>query len=161
MSARGREAVVLSGVASGMCDRIPGAVTGAASARVGHGLDSRFLQERLPPRGLCLGPSPAFAGEGARARGFRCSCKCRCKSTGAGKRGLIPNCRATLHPDPQPPAPVTTPADRRALTASLPPLQDADARAIEAFIDAIWAESGLARQTLDSYRRDLEGYARW
>jgi integrase/recombinase XerD len=54
-----------------------------------------------------------------------------------------------------------TPADRRALTASLPPLQEADARAIEAFIDAIWAESGLARQSLDSYRRDLEGFARW
>src|SRR3546814_16116917 len=28
-------------------------------------------------------------------------------------------------------------------------------------IDAIWAESGLAQQSLDSYRRDLEGYARW
>ena len=54
-----------------------------------------------------------------------------------------------------------TPADRRALTASLPPLREADARAIEAFIDAIWAESGLARQSLDSYRRDLEGFARW
>ncbi|MGN7726588.1 site-specific tyrosine recombinase XerD [Luteimonas sp. 22616] len=54
-----------------------------------------------------------------------------------------------------------TPADRRALTASLPPLQEADARAIEAFIDAIWAENGLARQSLDSYRRDLEGFARW
>jgi len=56
---------------------------------------------------------------------------------------------------------MSTPADRRALTASLPPLQEADARAIEAFIDAIWAESGLARQSLDSYRRDLEGFARW
>ena len=56
---------------------------------------------------------------------------------------------------------MSTPADRRALTASLPPLREADARAIEAFIDAIWAESGLARQSLDSYRRDLEGFARW
>jgi integrase/recombinase XerD len=54
-----------------------------------------------------------------------------------------------------------TPADRRALTASLPPLREDDARAIEAFIDAIWAERGLARQSLDSYRRDLEGFARW
>src|SRR3546814_11547104 len=36
-----------------------------------------------------------------------------------------------------------------------------DLRVIEAFIDAIWAESGLAQQSLDSYRRDLEGYARW
>ncbi|GAB3307590.1 site-specific tyrosine recombinase XerD [Luteimonas notoginsengisoli] len=56
---------------------------------------------------------------------------------------------------------MSTPADRRALTASLPPLREADARAIEAFLDAIWAESGLARQSLDSYRRDLEGFARW
>ncbi|GGJ99069.1 tyrosine recombinase XerD [Luteimonas terricola] len=43
----------------------------------------------------------------------------------------------------------------------LPPLRDADARAIDAFIDAWWAESGAARQTLDSYRRDLQGFARW
>ena len=54
-----------------------------------------------------------------------------------------------------------TPADRRELTGQLPPLRDGDGRAIEAFLDAIWAESGLARQTLDSYRRDLEGIARW
>ena len=44
---------------------------------------------------------------------------------------------------------------------ALPPLRDADAAAIRSFLDAIWAESGLAKQTLDSYRRDLEGYARW
>jgi integrase/recombinase XerD len=44
---------------------------------------------------------------------------------------------------------------------ALPPLPDADAAAINAFLDAIWAESGLSRQTLDSYRRDLEGCARW
>ncbi|MGY1458218.1 site-specific tyrosine recombinase XerD [Luteimonas sp. A534] len=43
----------------------------------------------------------------------------------------------------------------------LPPPRDADARAIDAFIDAWWAESGAARQTLDSYRRDLQGFARW
>src|SRR3546814_12691689 len=54
-----------------------------------------------------------------------------------------------------------TPADRRALTAALPPLPEADARAIEAFIDTIWAESGLAQQSLDSYRRDPAGSARW
>lgn len=56
---------------------------------------------------------------------------------------------------------MATAADRRALTAQLPPLGDADRQAIEAFLDAAWAESGLARQTLDSYRRDLEGIARW
>jgi integrase/recombinase XerD len=44
---------------------------------------------------------------------------------------------------------------------ALPPLRDVDARAIEAYLDATWAEQGLARQTLASYRRDLEGFARW
>ena len=41
------------------------------------------------------------------------------------------------------------------------PLRDADARAIERFLDALWAEAGVARTTLASYRRDLEGLARW
>ncbi|MGN6112391.1 MAG: site-specific tyrosine recombinase XerD [Luteimonas sp.] len=54
-----------------------------------------------------------------------------------------------------------TPADRRRDAQALPPLGNADAAAIEAFLDATWAESGLARQTLASYRRDLEGFARW
>ena len=54
-----------------------------------------------------------------------------------------------------------TPAERRTQAMALPPLPDADAIAINAFLDAIWAESGLSRQTLDSYRRDLEGIARW
>ncbi|HVI57298.1 MAG TPA: site-specific tyrosine recombinase XerD [Luteimonas sp.] len=54
-----------------------------------------------------------------------------------------------------------TPADRRELTRQLPPLREADGRAIEAFLDGAWAENGLARQSLDSYRRDLEGVARW
>ncbi len=44
---------------------------------------------------------------------------------------------------------------------ALPPLRDADETAIKSFIDAIWAEHGLAKQTLASYRRDLEGFARW
>lgn len=44
---------------------------------------------------------------------------------------------------------------------ALPPLRDADAVAIHAFIDTVWAENGLAKQTQASYRRDLEGYARW
>ena len=54
-----------------------------------------------------------------------------------------------------------SPAERRAAMMALPPLPDADALRIDAFIDAIWAESGLARPTLDSYRRDLAGFARW
>ena len=54
-----------------------------------------------------------------------------------------------------------TPAERRSQAMALPPVPDADAVAIAAFLDAAWAESGLSRQTLDSYRRDLEGLARW
>ena len=54
-----------------------------------------------------------------------------------------------------------TPAERRQQASALSPVPDADAADIAAFLDAIWAESGLARPTLDSYRRDLEGFARW
>ena len=57
--------------------------------------------------------------------------------------------------------PSITPAERRVRATALPPLRDADAVAIEACLDALWAESGLSRQTLASYRRDLEGFARW
>jgi integrase/recombinase XerD len=57
--------------------------------------------------------------------------------------------------------PSTTPAERRMRVSALPALRDADALAIEAFLDTLWAESGLARQSLSSYRRDLEGFARW
>ena len=54
-----------------------------------------------------------------------------------------------------------TPAQRRQLAMALPPLPAADGDDIGRFLDAIWAEHGLARPTLDSYRRDLEGTARW
>src|SRR3546814_17645915 len=54
-----------------------------------------------------------------------------------------------------------TPADRRQTVMALPPVPEADAAAINGFLDAIWAENGLAQPTLDSYRRDLEGLARW
>ena len=57
--------------------------------------------------------------------------------------------------------PSSTPAERRQRATALPPLREADAIAIEAFLDATWAEAGLSRQTLASYRRDLEGFARW
>ena len=56
---------------------------------------------------------------------------------------------------------IATAADRRRLAGRLPALRDADARAIASFIDAAWAEHGLARQTQDAYRRDLEQLARW
>ncbi|MBD9369528.1 site-specific tyrosine recombinase XerD [Xanthomonas sp. XNM01] len=54
-----------------------------------------------------------------------------------------------------------TPADRRRAANALPPLRDADAAAIQTFLDGAWAESGLARHSLDAYRRDLELLARW
>jgi integrase/recombinase XerD len=54
-----------------------------------------------------------------------------------------------------------TPAERRQRAQDLPPLRDVDGAAIEQFLDTIWAESGLAAQTLASYRRDLQGLARW
>ncbi|WP_314106347.1 site-specific integrase, partial [uncultured Stenotrophomonas sp.] len=55
----------------------------------------------------------------------------------------------------------TTPAARRQLVQHLPELRADDATLIRHFLDAIWAEQGLARASLDSYRRDLEGLARW
>ena len=57
--------------------------------------------------------------------------------------------------------PATTPAERRALVLGLPPAREDDDRAIAVFLDAVWSEHGLARASLDSYRRDLEGLARW
>ncbi len=39
-------------------------------------------------------------------------------------------------------------------------MQGIDA-SIDAFIDALWLEEGLSRNTLTAYRRDLELYARW
>jgi len=54
-----------------------------------------------------------------------------------------------------------TPAQRRSIAMALPPLPDEDAATIGRFLDAIWAENGLAQPTLDSYRRDLELLARY
>jgi integrase/recombinase XerD len=41
------------------------------------------------------------------------------------------------------------------------PLAAADSAAIDAFLQKIWSEQGLADNTLASYRHDLEGLARW
>jgi integrase/recombinase XerD len=54
-----------------------------------------------------------------------------------------------------------TPAERRLRAQALAPADPADADAIDRFLEAAWAESGLARASLDSYRRDLSGLARW
>src|SRR4051812_18624149 len=57
--------------------------------------------------------------------------------------------------------PSTTAAERRTRAIALPPLRDEDHAAIESFLDAQWAESGVAVHTTAGYRRDLEGFARW
>ena len=54
-----------------------------------------------------------------------------------------------------------TATERRLRARAMPPAPAAAQADIAAFIDGIWAERGLARQTLESYRRDLEGLARW
>jgi len=56
---------------------------------------------------------------------------------------------------------MSTPSDRRRQLQNLPSLSLDDANAIEGFIDASWAERGLAKATLAAYRADLEGLARW
>ncbi|MGO4551513.1 site-specific tyrosine recombinase XerD [Lysobacter sp. 2RAF19] len=55
----------------------------------------------------------------------------------------------------------SSPSERRTLAMHRGPVPDADERAIAEFLDALWAESGVAQATLETYRRDLEGYARW
>ncbi len=41
------------------------------------------------------------------------------------------------------------------------PTQATDHPSIDAFIDAIWLEQGLSKNTLEAYRRDLTLYAAW
>ncbi|MDF6965551.1 site-specific integrase, partial [Escherichia coli] len=45
--------------------------------------------------------------------------------------------------------------------AEAPALPPQSADAIQRFCDALWLEDGLARNTLDAYRRDLTLYAHW
>ncbi|MFA6986310.1 MAG: site-specific integrase, partial [Arenimonas sp.] len=54
-----------------------------------------------------------------------------------------------------------TPTDRRLRAQAQPAASAEDSVLIRAFLERIWAEQGLAQQTLDSYRRDLDGFARW
>ena len=54
-----------------------------------------------------------------------------------------------------------TPAGRRQLSLALPEATAADLALIEVFLDALWAERGLATSSQSSYRRDLQGFARW
>ena len=45
--------------------------------------------------------------------------------------------------------------------SALSRLQQVSQSAVDAFIDALWLEAGLSRNTLDAYRRDLRHYAAW
>ena len=47
------------------------------------------------------------------------------------------------------------------MDASPVPLPAASRSLINRFVDALWIEDGLARLTLDAYRRDLTLYAQW
>ncbi|WP_414649895.1 site-specific tyrosine recombinase XerD [Dyella sp.] len=40
-------------------------------------------------------------------------------------------------------------------------IAEADRQSIDAFIERVWSEDGLASRTLDAYRSDLEGLATW
>ena len=50
---------------------------------------------------------------------------------------------------------------RRLRARAQPTAPAAESALIEDFLERAWAEHGLARQTQDSYRRDLDGFARW
>jgi integrase/recombinase XerD len=47
------------------------------------------------------------------------------------------------------------------LAVSEPALIPADAAELDAFIDHLWLEDGLAKNTLESYRLDLTTFALW
>ncbi|MFQ6688206.1 site-specific integrase, partial [Bordetella pertussis] len=44
------------------------------------------------------------------------------------------------------------------MSSSAPLASQAD---LDAFIDAVWLEDGLAANTLAAYRRDLSAFAQW
>jgi integrase/recombinase XerD len=50
---------------------------------------------------------------------------------------------------------------RRLQARAAPPPPPEEQALIAVFLERAWAEQGLARQTQDGYRRDLEGFARW
>lgn len=47
------------------------------------------------------------------------------------------------------------------MSEKAPSIAEADQRSIAAFLERVWSEDGLSDRTLDAYRRDLEGLARW
>jgi len=52
-------------------------------------------------------------------------------------------------------------SDRRQAARARPQAEPAQAALIAAFLERSWAEQGLAKSTLASYGRDLDGLARW
>lgn len=53
-----------------------------------------------------------------------------------------------------------TAAERRQRAQARAEIRAEDQHSIDQFLDAIWSERGLARHSLDGYRRDLSGLAR-
>lgn len=51
--------------------------------------------------------------------------------------------------------------ERRLRARAMPPVPEEAKALVGAFLDRIWAERGLSTLTLESYRRDIEGFARW
>lgn len=54
-----------------------------------------------------------------------------------------------------------TVTSRRLAARAQPPASPENLALIAAFLERLWAESGVSRHTLAAYRRDLEGLARW
>jgi integrase/recombinase XerD len=52
-------------------------------------------------------------------------------------------------------------ADARSARVRAAAVGDANARALDAFCDALWLEDGLSRNTIASYRTDLEQFAKF
>src|SRR5690606_14557182 len=52
-------------------------------------------------------------------------------------------------------------ADARRMVVEQPHLSDADAALLDAFCDQLWLEDGLAKNTLEAYRRDLRLFGQW
>jgi integrase/recombinase XerD len=55
----------------------------------------------------------------------------------------------------------TSISDRRREARARPEASAAESALVAAFLERLWAEQGLAKATLGSYGRDLDGFARW
>jgi integrase/recombinase XerD len=59
------------------------------------------------------------------------------------------------------PKAIASTTERRLRARAAAPAPSQEQALIAEFLERAWAEQGLARLTQDSYRRDLEGFARW